>query len=151
MEARQEAPPLDDENDLLDIDEDGPQLPVADASIFAPAAPSGHPIHAVSSVSTNEPRRASPHMAGQATAETWDDATPSTKRPDTLSPAQLQRLHILGKEAYGAEWKTVAPRLVHEVSNGALSSKDLSPDEADVLIADLQKLLKKRAQNGVAA
>jgi hypothetical protein len=39
-EAMQEQPPIDDENDLLDVDEDGPQLPVADESIWDAAGPS---------------------------------------------------------------------------------------------------------------
>jgi hypothetical protein len=37
-EAMQEQPPIDDENDLLDVDEDGP-VPSADESLWEPNAP----------------------------------------------------------------------------------------------------------------
>lgn len=64
-----------------------------------------------------------------------------------LTENQLKELHILGKEVYGKEaWATKGKELVEEVSKGAVSSsKQLTPDEADKLIADLRKEKAKAA------
>ena len=74
---------------------------------------------------------------------------PTAEKPDTLSQSQLTRIHILGKEVYGDAWKVQGPRMVSEISNGRTSSKELTPDEAALLIQELE-LKRKPQQNGVA-
>lgn len=76
----------------------------------------------------------------------WEP-TPTTngKRPNLLSQAQLTRIHALGREIYGHEWDGIRPKLVEDVTKGAISSsKELQPGEADVLIRELE--LKRREQ-----
>lgn len=62
-----------------------------------------------------------------------------------LSEAQYKQLHALGKQYYGAEWDEQRPKLVQAVSKGAVtSSKELTPDEAHVLITGLQKRVNEQ-------
>lgn len=83
--------------------------------------------------------------------ELWDVPASHAKKPETLSPSQLQRIHILGREVHGNAWKEIGRQMVIDVSKGSLtSSKALSPKEADVLIAQLQAA-KAQAQNGKVA
>jgi hypothetical protein len=124
-EAMQEQPPIDDENDLLDVDEaddlrgtiDPETGEIIDGdALFAPAEPS------------------------------------KGKQPDTLSLVQLQRLNILGTDLHGKQqWDAIRPKLVLDASKGAVkSAKELTRDEAQVLIAQLEAELK-HARNGKVA
>jgi hypothetical protein len=71
------------------------------------------------------------------------------KEPGTLSQAQLTKIHMLGADVYHNEWANRRPALVDEASNGRVkSSKELSPDEAAVLIRNLE--LKLKAQQPAA-
>jgi len=84
----------------------------------------------------------------------WEPTSNAPKQPDTLSPAQLSRIHILGKQVYGDDWKVQGPKMVSDVSTGAItSSKELTRDEASTLIRDLEVKLKEKQPhaNGVAA
>jgi hypothetical protein len=81
-------------------------------------------------------------------------AEPSNgKQPGTLSQAQLTKIHVLGADVHGSEWPRFRPGMVDDASNGRVkSSKDLSREEASVLINNLElKLKAKHARNGVAA
>lgn len=87
--------------------------------------------------------------------ELWEP-TEKPKKPDTLSQAQLTRLHILGQDLYGSEWDEQRVKLVQAASKGAVtSSKELSRDEADILIRGIEKKLKEvqaiKAANGKVA
>ena len=106
-EAMQEAPAIEDENDLLDVDDgEQQQQPHDDLWDSSPAADSGVKVK-------------------------------------TLSQAQLQRLNILGHEAHGKAWDSERRKLVQEVSHGSVtSSKELLPEEAEVIIKLLEKELK---------
>jgi hypothetical protein len=78
----------------------------------------------------------------------------SAKQPGTLSQAQLTKIHILGADVHGAEWDKYRPGMVDDASGGRVkSTKELSPDEASVLIRNLEIKLKAKqpARNGVAA
>lgn len=71
------------------------------------------------------------------------------KQPGTLSPAQLTKLNVLGVDLHNKRWDAERPALVAEVSNGAKTScKELSPDEASVLIKMLEADLKHARTNG---
>lgn len=124
-DALQEEP-LDDENDLLDVDEGSPprvdpetgeivdaaaNLPTTTDIIFERAA---HPVHPVA------------------------------------SQAQRNRMHALGMEYYHTDenWDKARPRWVRDASGGAVeSSNDLSPEQVDWIIT----LLKQRIAKRVAA
>ena len=80
-----------------------------------------------------------------------DDAPASAESADKLlSRAQLTRLNVLGVELYGTNkaWNAKRPALVLAASNGAVeSSKQLTPAQADLLIAGLHKRVEqKRAE-----
>jgi hypothetical protein len=78
-------------------------------------------------------------------------ATDRPKQPDTLSQAQLTRLNIVGTDLHGKQWDAVRPTLVLDASKGAVkSAKELTRDEATVLIRQLETELK-HARNGVVA
>jgi hypothetical protein len=86
--------------------------------------------------------------------EMWDTPASHSKQPDTLSSAQLQRIHILGKQVHGADWPAVGKRRVENASKGAItSSKELSREEAAIVIKELEAELKAKQPhaNGVAA
>jgi len=78
----------------------------------------------------------------------WETPAAHAKKPDTLSPAQLSRIHIVGKEVYGDAWKVEGPKMVSEISNGKSSTKDLTPKEAAALISDLEAKRKQPNGNG---
>jgi hypothetical protein len=85
--------------------------------------------------------------AASKTDETmWDTPAAHAKKPDTLSAAQLSRIHILGKEIYAEAWSIEGPKMVREISNGKTSTKDLTPKEAVALISDLEA--KRKPVNG---
>lgn len=76
----------------------------------------------------------------------FDDA-PTEK--ELVSPDQLKRLNILGRDYYGAEWDEVRPKLVIAVTTGATdSSKELTPKGADKLIKGIEKRIAERHANG---
>jgi hypothetical protein len=64
-----------------------------------------------------------------------------------LSETQRKRLHALGNELYGQEeWNERRPQLVRAASKGAVtSSKELSPQEAAILIAGMEKKIAEIA------
>ncbi len=127
-EAMQEQPPIDDENDLLDVDEA--------ESLDITACPVGNP-------ETGEIRSADEAL--------WEPNAPVTAKPNRLSPAQMTRLNVLGVDVHGKRWDAERPQLVSEVTNGAATScKELTPDEATLLIRQLEAELK-HARNGVHA
>lgn len=79
---------------------------------------------------------------------------PSTgKQPGRLSQPQMTRLNILGSDLHGKRWEAERHALVSEVTNGAYTScKELTPDEATLIIKQLEAELKHaRNANGVAA
>jgi hypothetical protein len=95
-------------------------------------------------------KQPAPVANGYHDDELWEPSG-SEKKPATLSQAQLQRIHILGRELHGKAWATQGPALVDEVSNHrAKSSKELIPQEADVLIRLLESEIK-HAKNGKVA
>jgi hypothetical protein len=90
-----------------------------------------------------------PVSNGHHDDELWDTPAAHAKKPDTLSPAQLSRIHILGKDVHGEAWAVEGPKMVREVSNGATSSKQLTSEEAALLIRDLEvKRAQRAAQLG---
>jgi hypothetical protein len=73
------------------------------------------------------------------------------KQPGTLSPALLTKLNALGSSMFKNRWDDERHALVKEVTNGAkTSATKLTPDEAQVIIATLEKELK-HARNGKVA
>jgi hypothetical protein len=80
----------------------------------------------------------------------WEPNAPVTAKPNRLSPAQMTRLNILGVDVHGKRWDQERPQLVSEVTNGAATScKELTPDEATLLIKQLEAELKHaRTTNG---
>jgi hypothetical protein len=81
----------------------------------------------------------------------WEKDAPVSAKPNRLSPAQLTRLHVLGSDVYKNRWPAERPALVAEVSSGACTStKELSPEQATVLIKMLEAELK-HARNGKVA
>jgi hypothetical protein len=81
-------------------------------------------------------------------ATLWEPNAPISSKPNRLSPAQMTRLNILGVDVYGKRWDVERPQLVSEVSIGAYTSaKELTPQEASVLIKQLETELK-HARNG---
>ena len=75
------------------------------------------------------------------------DKEPAPARPVADATA-LKRLNTVGRNLYGAEWDTMRPQLVEWISKGAVkSSKDLTPNEVDTLIA---KIERKAAQAAAA-
>ena len=75
-----------------------------------------------------------------------DEPEPEAKPPAKVSAAQLKRLHAVGTEAYGKDWDTERLRLVDFITKGAAnSSKDLTPKEADTLIAGMEKRINELA------
>jgi hypothetical protein len=79
------------------------------------------------------------------------DAPAGPKQPNRLSQAQLLRLNIVGSDLHKNRWDAERHALVSEVTNGAATScKELTPDEATLLIRQLEAELK-HARNGVAA
>jgi len=76
--------------------------------------------------------------------ELWEPAATGAKKPDTLSQAQLTRLTILVADFYGSEAKEQQVKLSQAVSKGSVSQfKDLTPNEAQVLIGGIEKKMKK--------
>jgi hypothetical protein len=70
---------------------------------------------------------------------------PNGKQPGTLSQAQLTKIHVLGVDVYGNDWQNRRVALVDEASDGRVkSSKELAPDEASVLIKNLELKLKAK-------
>ena len=64
-----------------------------------------------------------------------------------LSEAQHKQLHAIGRTFYGDEWDEQRPKLVQAVSKGAVSSSnDLTPEEADKLIAGITKKINQVEQ-----
>jgi hypothetical protein len=81
----------------------------------------------------------------------WEPNAPVTAKPNRLSPAQMTKLNVLGVDVHGKRWDAERPALVSEVSGGAKTScKELTPDEATVLIKMLDNELK-HAKNGKVA
>jgi len=120
-DAMQEQPPIDDENDLLDVDDDGLDITIDPET--------GEIMDGDALFAKDEPRNG--------------------KQPGTLSQAQMTRLHVLGADVYGSQWPQYRPGMVDDASNGRVkSSKDLSPAEASVLINNLELKLKAHAVNG---
>lgn len=80
----------------------------------------------------------------------WEPNAPVSAKPNRLSPAQMTRLNILGVDVHGKRWDQERPQLVSEVTNGAATScKELTPDEATLLIKQLEAELKHaRTTNG---
>jgi hypothetical protein len=91
-----------------------------------------------------------PQRAAAVDDDLWETPAAHAKKPDTLSQAQLARIHILGKEIYAEEWKVVGPQMVKEISNGRTSTKELTSAEAALLIRELELKRKQAAPNGVA-
>jgi hypothetical protein len=82
----------------------------------------------------------------------WEPDAPVSAKPNRLSPAQMTRLHVLGVDVYGKGWDTERPKLVAEVTVGAATSaKELTPDEAAVLIRQLEAELTPRVRTLGAA
>lgn len=82
----------------------------------------------------------------------WEPNAPVSAKPNRLSPAQLTKLHVLGADVYGKNWPAERPALVAEVSGGACTStKELSPEQATVLIKMLEAELKHAHANGKVA
>jgi len=85
----------------------------------------------------------------EASAATNDDAAaPASAKDKVLSAAQLVRLNTLGTKLHPAkgEWDAERPRYVEFATKGAVSSaKQLTPDEADALIAAMERKLAKQA------
>lgn len=145
-EAMQEDAPLDDENDLLDVDEGQPptihgddnQEPEPDDDADGDPADLWEP-----EASTSRPFPASGGRSGGEDAP----ATASSK-DKVLSAAQLTRLNTLGTKLHPAkgEWDVERPKYVEFVTKGAISSaKQLQPGEADALIAAMERKLTKLA------
>lgn len=81
----------------------------------------------------------------------WDKPASHDKKPDTLSPEQLDRLTRLVADFYGAEAKEQQVKLSQAVSKGAVSQfKELTPKEAQVLIGGIEKK-QQEVQNGKIA
>jgi hypothetical protein len=82
----------------------------------------------------------------------WEPNSPVSSKPGRISPAQMTRLHVLGADVYGKNWDAERGKLVSEVTNGgATSAKELTPQEADVLIRSLEAELKPVRNGKVAA
>ncbi len=125
----EEVSGLDDDADIADYNE-------ADMNVTL-ACPVGNP-------ETGEIINGDPTL--------WEPNAPVSSAPNRLSPAQLTRLHVLGSDVYGKNWPAERPALVGEVSNGACTStKELSPEQASVLIKMLEAELKHARTNGVPA
>jgi len=99
-------------------------------------------------VEARAPRKAAVEPASDDLDAIWETPAQHAKKPDTLSAAQLQRIHILGREVHGKDWETEGPRMVAEISNGKTSSKDLTAAEAAALISDLEAKRKQPNGNG---
>lgn len=98
-----------------------------------------------------------PSLAADADFGTRDDGNddaPATDPGKVLSRMQLTRLNVLGVELYGSnnKWDEKRPALVEGATGGRItSSKQLTPEQADLLIAGLEKRVKeKRAQEAAA-
>lgn len=93
-----------------------------------------------------------PKRQAKTAAPIEDDVIFDKPAPEVLSQAQMIRLQELGKTLYGPqEWEVQRPKLVQAVSKGAItSSKELTPGEADKLIAGIEKKLKEVAQQPIA-
>lgn len=73
-------------------------------------------------------------------AEENGDVLFAKPEPATLSDAQLKRLNIVGHKFYGDEWDVRRHKLTEAATRGrTLSSKELTPDEAEKLIAGIEK------------
>lgn len=80
--------------------------------------------------------------------ELWDTPAQHSKKPDTISQAQLSKIHALGTKLHPGkgEWDAERPRYVEFVTKGAVSSaKELTPNEADALIVAMERKLSKLA------
>jgi hypothetical protein len=120
-EAMQEQPPIDDENDLLDVDEADDLRGTIDPE-------TGEIVDGDALFTKDEPSNG--------------------KQPGRLSQAQMTRLNILGVDVHGKRWDAERHVLVSEVTNGAYTScKELTPDEATLIIRQLEAELK-HARNG---
>ena len=65
--------------------------------------------------------------------------------PQAVTNGQLKRLHVLGKDLYGDDWKVRRAELVHAVSKGAAtSSGNLTTNEAKKLIDGMEAKIAKR-------
>lgn len=86
-----------------------------------------------------------------------DDANqdaPATDPGKVLSRMQLTRLNVLGVELYGSNnlWNEKRPALVEAATGGKVtSSKQLTPEQADLLIAGLEKRVKEKRALAAAA
>lgn len=91
-----------------------------------------------------------------------DAPATSADNGKVLSKVQLSRIHALGMQLHPAKgkWDAERPRYVEWATKGAISSsKQLNPDEADALIAAMERKLKAQpkpaqpvvVQNGVHA
>lgn len=87
----------------------------------------------------------------QAEDNLFDEKTahPPAKNGETprVSQARLNRLHAVGTEAYGKAWDEKRAQLVEMISKGAAtSSRDLTPKEAEELIAGIEKKLAQASK-----
>jgi hypothetical protein len=86
-------------------------------------------------------------MDGDALFGREDAPAPAAQKDKVLSQAQLTRLNILGADLHGKQWDSVRAKLVTDVSKGAVSSsKALAPDEASILIQQLERELRAAQQ-----
>lgn len=156
-DAMQEPPPIDDEDDLLDVDEghdrhDGPggnDGGHGDNDQYSIDPATGEILG-----SGSDPQGVADHDGD--ISDLWNDdaPAPASEKAKTASQAQLTRLHILGTDFYGskAEWDKKRPELVAAATTGAKSSsKELLPQEADLLIKGLEKRLREKQAQARAA
>jgi hypothetical protein len=87
----------------------------------------------------------------ESDASMWDTATPPTKSPDDITPAQLLRLTVLMAQAYGTDWGRHEAECAQAASKGAVMQfSELKVKEATVLIGKLEAA-PSMAQNGKVA
>lgn len=68
--------------------------------------------------------------------------------PPAITDGQLKRLHALGKDLYGDDWKVRRAELVHAVSRGAAeSSGELTTNEAKKLIDGMEAKIAERDES----
>jgi hypothetical protein len=122
---------------------DGAMSPGATVPIGAPVANKPTP--------TVTPEPEAQEDAPVADASIWDTATPSTKSPDDITPAQLLRLTVLMAQAYGTDWGRHEAECAQAASKGAVMQfSELKVKEATVLIGKLEAA-PSMAQNGKVA
>lgn len=78
-------------------------------------------------------------------ADNLDNDIPFDKpAKEVLSEQQLKVLNTVGSRFYGDEWDEQRPKLVEAITKGAVtSSKELTPKQADRLIAGIEKKQKE--------